>query len=1309
MGTTLDHLDALAAQEPAFLRKTKKSLVAQTFEDIQTEEELQEVHTYLFKRYVLLGKVISARNLHHKHFYSMEMDYGHQAYLDKLVQTRHAVTQALESLEKRTAQILYQREKWFEWVREVQDDQDKNRQKEQKKIKLEAALFRRHWKEMEARLRAAREKEEKKRQEAYLDDAWRERMKERAESGEETDSGEEWDPIEDVFEDDRARYIHLIRHFLWMGDGEKKDELPDLVPVDAEPGSQDVKIGDAAAAEKENGDEQADAAPGQEGKKKRKRGGKNKKKKTVSPEVVAEQAQAAKKEPAREPDEGLIKSKEDIFTRLKMGVEKDYSHVDGPLLVGTAHNPPELLFSHSKLLPAALRAKSIQEFLADPSISDSDLRDLCLQVEKPSLQALRDACADYFRGDEPDDYEDEEEKEEEEREKNQTIHEYIRHHARYGDLDDGYLFRSFLSRLSRDKLGETEKLAQEVDDDTEMVNKKMKVTVCGRSIWNYASQRRMARDDWLHFSILAKDCSFDDAIALCRNWDDGNFLTEELTQMGFIPFFMDLSAEKSTTYNQMKSVSRKLVRRLESRNFVCAHMKRNDPITRRFIQYALMRPGELFILVCDGMNGRTVTAPQECHRWLVRSRAGNSRFRPGIEPTGQKHSRDDGWDVGMEVNGDFFELAEKERSWHFGFKSYYEIYLWDFSPGREFMDMYYNIRDLLIKAHRVRGCRDKFKHMRPIMETLTREPDTKRVRQAKPGEMTLYDELAGPDADPYASYNDTDAAEDAILFEEEMKEGVPENIPFVEISNPVQMLESTPMPLNSEDEDSSDDSDTGGKEKAPYTPGQDEFPFKAPPIWEQQHNLFKASNLGSDRKALLDRLDFSSVKLKVSTKKIFKLKSQEIMERDRAYIFKDTFHLGDFEPGAQERYRESQKLIISLQKHSSPFPQQHQWAWFCMQVLDWMKLKLTYDDYNPDVNSPWPHRYILQDIVQAFMTMGLFFPNLAVTSVIQEFLNKTPEGEKFKDSKIFDRGYRASRIPDIRTRTSCAYRPKKFWEEWEKVYPGDDTFIDAFPWDWNMAIRPTIAKLYRAGIIGPAALQVHPDVVPGFAVANTEPQRPGKLDLFITYSNVNTFVKGMPPNFIQYKDWPDLRAAARKFSTSKQFSADKPPRFALLRLWSAPYYYPLMMMLGMRQHVSFIDPVGRAWEWKFIPKDMPMSEWSLHNTTMLRLGFLREQLMGLGCGTGFVTPINRPKPWQEGKFAAGDKWAHGKSEMDDRVVHRGDLVLVMGEGEEDLLKWCMAVTFALQTKPWLREVDLWKSFVNIGLDELEGLDEYWLD
>ena len=128
------------------------------------------------------------------------MDYGHKAYLDKLVSTRHSVVKALENLEKRTAEILYEKEKWFGWVREVQQSEDQNREKEQKKIKLEAALFRRNWREMQARLAAAREKEERRRQEVYLEEAWKERMASEPEQSE--DDSSDWDPIEDVFEDD---------------------------------------------------------------------------------------------------------------------------------------------------------------------------------------------------------------------------------------------------------------------------------------------------------------------------------------------------------------------------------------------------------------------------------------------------------------------------------------------------------------------------------------------------------------------------------------------------------------------------------------------------------------------------------------------------------------------------------------------------------------------------------------------------------------------------------------------------------------------------------------------------------------------------------------------------------------------------------------------------------------------------------------------------------------------------------------------------------------------------------------------------
>lgn len=157
--------------------------------------------------------------------------------------------------------------------------------------------------------------------------------------------GEDWDPIEDVFEDDRARYIHLIRHFLWMGDvdEEKKEEvsadgqaMKEVVVVVDEREKEKVGNGNGKGdagviAEKGKGEEGVEqATPG----KKKKRGGK-KKKKTGSSEVVvmgtntpgsnappstigADKAkQAIKKEPAREPDEGMIESKEDIRKRLK--------------------------------------------------------------------------------------------------------------------------------------------------------------------------------------------------------------------------------------------------------------------------------------------------------------------------------------------------------------------------------------------------------------------------------------------------------------------------------------------------------------------------------------------------------------------------------------------------------------------------------------------------------------------------------------------------------------------------------------------------------------------------------------------------------------------------------------------------------------------------------------------------------------------------------------------------------------------------------------------------------------------------------
>lgn len=167
----------------------------------------------------------------------------------------------------------------------------------------------------------------------------------------------------------------------------------------------------------------------------------------------------------------------------------------------------------------------------------------------------------------------------------------------------------------------------------------------------------------------------------------------------------------------------------------------------------------------------------------------------------------------------------------------------------------------------------------------------------------------------------------------------------------------------------------------------------------------------------------------------------------------------------------------------------------------------------------------------------------------------------------------------------------------------------------------------------------------------------------------------LPPDYIPVKDWPDLRASARGFARGKARA-----RFALLRLWSAPHFYPLMIGLWNRRNFAFMDPVGRAWEWKFIPKDFEQGEWSAHLGTTRRLGLVSDRAA-----------------------------RHGGVELRANVVFRGDAILVMGADEEELFRLSTIVTFAMQTKPWLREVDLWKSFVNVGLEFLEGLDEVWLE
>jgi hypothetical protein len=212
-------------------------------------------------------------------------------------------------------------------------------------------------------------------------------------------------------------------------------------------------------------------------------------------------------------------------------------------------------------------------------------------------------------------------------------------------------------------------------------------------------------------------------------------------------------------------------------------------------------------------------------------------------------------------------------------------------------------------------------------------------------------------------------------------------------------------------------------------------------------------------------------------------------------------------------------------------------------------------------------------------------------------------------------------------------------------------------------VSKPLTKVYPVFKEGVICNTYNPNLT-GQVTALQEPNRP--LDMFIDYSNLPYTPlpsipdpRKLPPS--------SLRSIATAFAKTNPSA-----RFAVLRLWSSPHFYPLMLGFDKRQELAFQDSAGRAWVWKFIPKDMTYSEWSIHNQARLR-----------------VEPF--------------------KQMFGEKVIVRGDLFLVMGVDEEELIKFATGVVFAIQTRPWRLEVDLWRSFVNVDAKFVEELHDKWLD
>ena len=484
----------------------------------------------------LFERVIRARKLHHSRFFSLNLDYGHQHYLDTLSNRKFIVLRALERLERRTAEVLYKKNKWFSWVRQVQDLEEAQRESEKKRIKKEAALFKRHAKDRQLRMRDLRAREDAKRSEAFLEEAYKERMSEEEENA-------HWDPIEDVIEDERGNYVNLIKHILLMTEDTSQNQETN--------GPNPASVGNA------------EAGPSTE---------------SNAPKASRKPKKSRQKAVTNGSDQQLLdKAAHDtasqVRRRLKEGVKLSYA--SGMHFAGTIDNPvglrdraatfPDeeidellqdmaevkhllfcrLLLAHATVLPAAVEANNVEDFLNNKDVTDPDLRDLAIKMDNPGLQEIRDACADLGRGEEEDD-EDEGGSAEEDFEVDKLAAEIRRTRV----FEEMKRFRREKIRQNkqlpetwapeREKQTHHHKMLQErfedqsnpedkgktwidfgkLDDEGKFKSKKLRVKVCGRYIYNYPSEKAISRGGWLHFCLIARDSDLHDAIKLCRHWDE---------------------------------------------------------------------------------------------------------------------------------------------------------------------------------------------------------------------------------------------------------------------------------------------------------------------------------------------------------------------------------------------------------------------------------------------------------------------------------------------------------------------------------------------------------------------------------------------------------------------------------------------------------------------------------------------------------------------------------------------------------------------------------------------------------------------
>ncbi|PGH06359.1 hypothetical protein GX51_02369 [Blastomyces parvus] len=1333
-------LDELRSCPPEQLAKRSAKLANDFFDDLGNESTLSEIHDHLLQTYRLLDRVIKARKLHHSHFYVQAMDYGHQKYLDTLLQQKVTVATALERVTRRIAEVLYKKRKWFRWTTKCQEEEEKMRENEKKKIKREAALFRRQVKEVDRRMRELRIKEQKKQEDDFLQKLYEERLAQDVES---------WDPIEDVLDNERGTYISLIEHFLWLTEnhtegtgtenGAVLQQSDDTCDTHTDTVLLSIQEPDAAAPQK--------MPPTTASKKKKKKG---------NPPTVAgvETVLSTGQKSTGKSDSNIenIESREQMGARLTEGMKLDGAVL---LMKGTPENPEitsdricpipadevdqllddiveiknylfcRLLLGNAVLLPAALRSSTINDFFNDPNVTVHSLRDICLKLEQPGLQDIRDACADFARGNadsiEVSDSDEEEEPESDDDDDDDDDWVVRRSSRRHNIPDKWQSKREKNISTKREKrkktldaggAGEGQGSAIDfgkLDREDCRIQQKIRVKLCGRHIYNYPSTKAMSRGGWLHFSIIAKDCNFFRAVELCKSWEEffelnilasynyfpspswllstNHAMHSALLKMGFVPFCIESKASL-LTLGQERTMGRGRNQAIrEGRNYICAQMRRSDPVTRRFLQYVSMQASRMMLVVRDGKTGKILVKPPDDSAWLFREKIGHRR---GSQAP---------WKVIKRVDEAFFNEMERRRAFRLGFDDFYDVYIWSSTCGEPFEALYSGIIEMLYKSHRVTRPAQILGASAPYLKTVTKDPETYRIRDIKPGEQaeSVHDAYEREDTifrfrtskgklgtglPNQMKYNEADALEDAILFPEEFTgeatsnrmQAMRNNLTDFEQGRIKNYVKRFAYDLESDEEYNSEDFNSdeyySDNEEDEWTGSEisdsglnqsgnnrleesDQDKDRAGPKESDDGGDLPDSNPSND---LVDDF-FEALEKADGLLETFgpgpedgndmRFEFMEFLDRQKAKIFKEAWHRADLERNGFAQWNE---LLQIRSKADANIP------YMIATVANWWK-PLVFLGYHPRT-----HSRVQADARHASLVTSLFFP------VGNVFFDNCPEGEELRKSVLFRPVERGQTLPDRRGYRCPTSRGNKFFEEFDelarKCQKNQTHFLDEISPEWDAALRPKIAHLFKEGVI---CLCYEPvDQIPGQTFAARENDRP--LDLFIDFRNM-----------LHEIHMPSGREDPAKISISflrnkiKSHAALRPnARFSFLRVWSGSHFYPLMIGYDNRLWTSFIDEIGRAWSWRFIPKDMPFSDWSMHHNLQQRLA-----------------------PYME--------------VLHDKVVIKRDMVLILAEDEEELLLLTSAVAFAVQTQPWRLEVDYWKSFINVDSEFLDRLQDGWYD